>query len=58
MDNNPNLEYKLVESLGCPKMMFQASKDIEFGEQLFIDYRADYANLSIGDMVANKAVLK
>ncbi len=37
----PNVHYKLVRHEGRTKMVFQALRHIEPGEQLFIDYNQD-----------------
>jgi SET domain-containing protein len=44
-DDNANVLYGLIDWNGRKLMRFQASRDINKGEQLFIDYRADVDNV-------------
>jgi SET domain-containing protein len=44
-DDNANVLYGLIDWNGRKLMRFQASRDINKGEQLFIDYRVDVDNV-------------
>jgi SET domain-containing protein len=44
-DDDANVLYGLIDWNGRKLMRFQASRDINKGEQLFIDYRADVDNV-------------
>lgn len=50
-DDNANVLYGLIDWDKRKLMRFQASRDIEKGEQLFIDYRQDEESLS--DVLGN-----